>query len=229
MKALVAIAVSREWVETEFLKQMGKWVLPANWQVKFGWFSQFTAAERHNVAAHEAYYNFDRLLFMDTDQVYPPDYIDMMLTHDEPVVTGLNVSRYHPYEFTTYNVSYEDKYNDIVVPKFEPIKPPEDEKIFECDVTGTGAMMLDPKILSQLELPYFQDVFEEDGCRRLIPDDFYFCWQLYKAGVKVVVDQSIIVRHIAKITVNPYNARDLKNAWDKVNSGWGITKDGVKA
>ncbi len=229
MKALVAISVSREWVETEFLKQMGTWLIPTNWQVKFGWFSQFTAAERHNIAINEAYYNYDRLLFMDTDQIYPPDYIYMMLKHDEPVVTALNVSRYNPFEFTIYEMDREDTYGKIPIPMYNSVKPPDDKMIFECDLTGTGAMMLDPKIINSLEHPCFKDVFDEEGCRRLIPDDFYFCWQLYKAGIKITVDQNIIVKHIAKIIASPYNVRDLQNAWNKVHSGWGITKDGKKA
>jgi hypothetical protein len=229
MKALIAISVSREWIETEFLQQMGTWILPVGWQFKFGWFRQFSAQERHNVAMNEAKYNYDRILFMDTDQIYPPDYLEMMIKHDEPVVTGLNVSRYHPFEFTIYGMDGEDDYEGQPVPGFKSVKPPPDKRLFECDMTGTGALMVDVKVLDKLEHPYFKDVFDNEGCRRLIPDDFYFCWQLYKAGVKVTVDQNIVVKHIAKILASPYNGRDLRNAWDKVNSGWGITKDGRKA
>jgi len=229
MKALVAISVSREWVETEFLKQMGSWVVPGGWQIRFGWFSQFTAAERHNVAAYEAYYNYDKLLFMDTDQIYPPDYMSMMLQHDEPVVTALNVTRYHPYEFTVYEMDGEDDYQGIPFPRYNPITPPVDKKIFTCDLTGTGSMMLDVKVLDKIKHPYFKDVFDNEGCMRILPDDFYFCWQLYKAGIKITVDQNIIVKHITKISASPYNIFDLRKAWDKVNSGWGITKDGKKA
>lgn len=228
MKALIAISVSREWVETEFLMQMGTWQVPPGWQIKFGWFRQFTAAERHNVAVNEAYYNYDRILFMDTDQHYPPDYLTMMLSHEEPVVTALNVTRYYPFELTVYRVTREIKYEDKVIPKCESFKPPDDQRIFECDMTGTGSMMLDPKVLDKIQTPYFADIFDNDGCQRLLPDDFYFCWQLYKAGVKIVADQSIIVKHTAKISVSPYNARDLKNAWEKINSGQGYWKDGKK-
>ena len=228
MKALVAISVSREWSETEFLQQMGTWKIPNEWQIRFGWFRQFSAQERHNVAINEAKYNYDRVLFMDTDQIYPPEYIEMMLAHDEPIVTGLNVSRYYPFEFTTYNMDGEDEHDGIIVPRFKSMQPPDDQKIYECDMTGTGALMVDPNILNKIELPYFKDVFDSEGCRRLIPDDFYFCWQLYKAGIKITVDQNIVVKHIAKILVSPYNTQDLRRAWDKVNSGHGYWKDGRK-
>jgi len=227
MKLLVAVGVSREWVESEFLRQMGTWRFPENWQVRIGWFQQFTAAERHNIAMKEAEYNYDRILFMDTDQVYPPDYIEMMLQHDEPVVSALNVSRYHPFEFCCYNLDGSTERYGIDVPKLEPIQPPQ-QRIFECDVTGTGAMMLDVKVLKDLELPYFKDVFEKEGCVRLIPDDFYFGLQLHKAGYRVTVDQGIIAKHIAKVLAAPYNVRDLRRAWTAVNRGYGYWKDGKK-
>jgi len=228
MKVLIAISISREWVETEFLQQMLSWHIPPKYQVKFGWFRQFTAAERHNISVHEAKWNYDRILFFDTDQIYPPEYIEMMLAHDEPVVTALNVSRYHPYEFTTYDLDGVDDYEGTKVPRFKSVKPPGGKKTFECDLTGTGAMMLDPAILDKLELPYFKDVYDKEGCRRLIPDDFYFCWQLSKAGVKITVDQSIIVQHTAKLSASPFNTHDLRQAWTKINSGHGYWKNGKK-
>jgi hypothetical protein len=51
---------------------------------------------------------------------------------------------------------------------------------------------------------------------------------LHKAGIKITVDQNIIVKHIAKIMASPYNAHELKMAWEKVNSGYGYWKDGKK-
>ena len=69
MKALVAIAKSREWVEAEWEEQLGSHKIPAGWQVKFGKLKQFSAQERHNVSMNEALWNFHRILYMDTDQV----------------------------------------------------------------------------------------------------------------------------------------------------------------
>jgi hypothetical protein len=228
MKCLVAISVSREWVESEFLMQMGTWRLPSDCQIKFGWFRQFTAAERHNVAINEAKHNYDRVLFMDTDQVYPPEYIERMLAHEEPVVTALNVSRYNPFEFTTYKLCGEDVKYGVKVPRFEAMQPPAGQTAFECDITGTGALMVNPKVLDKISHPYFKDVYEIEGCVRLIPDDFYFGWQLCQAGIKVTVDQSIVVKHITKILAAPYNVRHLRYAWEAVNSGFGHWKDGMR-
>jgi len=227
MKCLIAVSVSREWVETEFLRQMGTWHLPANWQFRFGWFTQFTAAERHNVSINEAKYNYDRVIFMDTDQVYPPDYVRMLIAHQEPVVTGLNVSRYSPYECTTYKITGEQKKDGITTPTFEYMIPPADQ-VFECDMTGTGAMMINPHALDGVELPYFKDIYDAAGCVRHLCDDFYFCWQLYKAGIKITVDQNIVIKHIAKILVSPYNRKALQSAWELINSGHGYWKDGRK-
>lgn len=227
MKALVATCKSREWVEAEWEDQIATWKIPQGWQIKFGKLKQFTAAERHNVSINEAKYNFDRILWMDTDQVYPPDYLEMMLAHNEPVVSGLNVSRYYPFEISIYQFDGEAGVNGIKYPKFTAVAPPP-EKIFQADCVGTGALMVDPKILTKLEMPYFKDIYDEEGCVRHCPDDFYFMWQLIKAGIKVTVDQNIVVKHIARLLVSPWNARDMRRAWEKVNSGFGYWKDGKK-
>ncbi len=228
MKALVATCKSREWVEAEWEEQIATWRIPQGWQVKFGKLKQFTAAERHNVSLNEAKWNFDRVLWMDTDQVYPPEYLEMMLGHDEPVVSGLNVSRYYPFEICVYKFEGEEEAQGIQYPKFTAIQPPTDQKIFEADCVGTGALMVDPKILDKLPMPYFKDIYDSEGCKRFCPDDFYFMWLLCKAGIKITVDQSIVVKHIGKVLVSPWNARDMRRAWEKVNSGFGYWKDGKK-
>ena len=227
MKALIGVSKSREWVESEWEDQLGSHKIPAGWQVKFGKLKQFTAAERHNMAANEAMWNYDKLLFMDTDQVYPPEYIEMMLAHNEPVVSALNVSRYAPFEICVYKFEGEHAANGIVYPKFTAFMPPA-EKIFEADCVGTGALMLDTSVLRNMEHPFFKDIYDYEGCLRHCPDDFYFMWKLHKAGIKVTVDQNIIVKHIAKVLVSPYNARDLRKAWEKVNAGFGYWKDGKR-
>jgi GT2 family glycosyltransferase len=164
---------------------------------------------------------------MDTDQIYPYDYLDMMLDHKEPYVSALNVARYYPFDFCCYNLDGEDTQNGITIPRIVAIQPPEDKRIFECDIVGTGALMIDPEVLNKIKVPYFKDIFDEDGVR-LTPDDFYFSWKMRQAGFKPVVDQNIIVKHIAKMVVAPQNVRDLRRAWQAVNSGHGYWKDGKK-
>lgn len=228
MKCLIAIAISRDWVESEFLMQMGTWQLPSEWQFKIGWYRQFTAAERHNVMINEAIYNYDRIIFMDTDQWYPPEYITKMLEHKEPVVTALNVSRYHPFENTIYNITGQDVQYGVIVPLFESVEPPV-ERVFEVDMTGTGSLMVDPQAIKHLGMPLFKDLYDPEGCVRVLCDDFYFCWQLHNAGIKVTVDQSIMVKHLTKLMVAPHSSRFMKQAWESVNSGFGLWKDGKQA
>lgn len=235
MRALVAISVSREWCETEFLQHLATLLIPPEWKIVYGWLQQFTAAERHNAAmvASEAY---DRVLFLDTDEIYPIDYYVKMLEHDEPLVTAMHVARYNPYDIVAYSVEDTlDVVNEMgqteTVPMFKSIKDEEimemDKDTFLCDMTGTGALMIDPKILKDIKKPYFKDVFGEDG-HRILCDDFYFSYKMYKAGHRVLVDTRITPGHIAKVIAKPYNASDLRRAWGKVNSGQGYWKDGKK-
>ena len=235
MRALVAISISREWVESEFLQHLATILHPPEWSISYGWLRQFTAAERHN-AALGAGQHYDKILFMDTDQIYPIDYYLKMLEHEEPMVTALNCARYHPYDLVAYHVRGEMDLVDedgktVELPMFESVKPEEimemDKDCFYCDMTGTGALMIDPKILKGISKPYFRDVYAKDGHRALC-DDFYFLYKMYKAGHKVLVDTRITPGHIAKVIVKPYNAADLRNAWHKINDGQGYWKDGRK-
>jgi hypothetical protein len=236
VKALVAISVSREWIETEFLQMLPSIIVPNGWKITYGWLRQFTAAERHNIATEEAKY-YDKVLFLDTDQIYPPDYYVKMLEHDEPLVSALNTTRYYPYDLCAFSVREEEKRTgengeEVVIPLIEAMGNGHimgvDSECFKCDITGTGALMIDPDILGKISKPYFKDIYSYDG-KRLLCDDFYFGYKLFKAGYKPLIDTRIIPGHIAKVVVKPYNALDLKKAWEKVNSGWGITKDGKKA
>jgi hypothetical protein len=185
------------------------------------------------MGAAEAY---DRLLFLDTDEIYPIDYFVKMLEHEEPLVTALHVARYHPYDLVAYRVRDKmDIVNEMgqteTIPLFESVKDEEimemDKDTFSCDMTGTGALMIDPNILKDIEKPYFKDVYAKDGHRALC-DDFYFLYKTYLAGHRVLVDTRINPGHISKVIAKPYNAADLRRAWEKVNSGHGYWKDGKK-
>jgi hypothetical protein len=235
MRALVAISISREWVESSFLKHLSTILIPEGWKISYGWLDQFTAAERHNAALNVSE-QYDRLLFMDTDEIYPIDYYVKMLEHDEPLVTAMHVARYHPYDIVAYRVRDTlDVVNEMgkteTLPLFESVKDEEimemEKDTFLCDMTGTGALMIDPKILKDIEKPYFKDVYNEDG-HRVLCDDFYFLYKTYQAGYRVLVDTRITPGHIAKVIAKPYNAADLRRAWEKVNSGHGYWKDGKK-
>jgi len=179
--------------------------------------------------------DYDRLLFLDTDQLYPPDYYLKMLEHEEPLVSALNTARYYPYDLCVFNIKEEQEVVDeeglkTGVPLFAAMQPDEimmiEKECFLCDMTGTGALMIDPEILKDIKKPYFKDVYGPDG-HRILCDDFYFGYKLYKAGHRVLIDTRITPGHIAKIIAKPYNAPDLRRAWEKVNSGYGYWKDGL--
>lgn len=235
MKALAAISISREWSESDFVQHLSTIIIPNSWKISYGWLRQFTAAERHNIAVGEGR-NYDRLLFLDTDQIYPPDYYIKMLEHEELLVSALNTMRYHPYDLCVFNVKDELKVIDedgkeIGIPMFETMKADEimtiEKDCFLCDMTGTGALMIDAEILNSISKPYFKDVYAQDG-HRVLCDDFYFGYKLYKAGHRVLIDTRIVPGHIVKLIAKPYNASDLRKAWEKIHSGQGYWKDGKK-
>jgi len=158
-----------------------------------------------------------------------------MFEHDELIVSALNTARYYPFDLCVFSVEQEEEIvdengNKVTVPLFKAMQSDElmtiEKDCFYCDMTGTGAMMISAEILDKIKKPYFKDVFSIDG-HRVLCDDFYFGYKLYKAGQRVLIDTRIIPGHLAKIMVKPYNALELRRAYEKVNSGFGYWKNGI--
>jgi len=135
----------------------------------------------------------DRLFMMDTDQVYPVGTVKQMLSHDMQVVSAPVHRRYPPF--------------DVIMLRGEIgkyIHVSEDEiysgKLVEVDATGTGCICFDMSIFKDFDPPWFEIKIGSDG--NPIGEDIGFCSRLRKAGVKIYVDTSVEVDHMATMMVN---------------------------
>lgn len=147
---------------------------------------------RNDIVAQALESDIDKLIMMDTDQVYPVDTIQKLKAHDKLVVGTPVHRRYPPFDVIMLRGEL-GKY--LHVP---------DEEIYsgdlvEVDATGTGCICFDMQIFKEFNPPWFKIETGEDG--QAIGEDIGFCARLRKAGVPIYVDTSIEIDHVAPMLI----------------------------
>ena len=136
----------------------------------------------------------DGLFWVDDDVALPPDALMKLLSHNQPIVSGLYFSRRQPHTPQMYRLAegYEDKYWPILDwPKGE---------VIEADACGFGCMWTSFEVLEAVQRkPGFKEWFKFDWPRG---EDFYFCRAAKECGFEVLVDTSIRCGHMTNILVD---------------------------
>jgi hypothetical protein len=138
-----------------------------------------------------------RLIMMDVDQVYHPDTIMRLLSHNLPIVGALVHRRYPPFDsLMLKTVEIDDKFNG-----YESIDDWQEGELVEVDATGGGCLMFDMDIFKKLPYPWFRDDKQAPGLPN-IGEDIAFCQDLKEAGYRIFVDTSVPAGHLATMIIN---------------------------
>lgn len=133
------------------------------------------------------------LLMLDTDQTYPPDTLVKLLAHNVDIC-GVRVHRrYMPFDPIFLRGS---------VGKYESVSEEEmySGGLIEVDATGTGCLLFNMKIFDQIEYPWFSFSHTDDG--KPVGEDINFCSKARQAGIRIFIDTSIEVGHLATMEIN---------------------------
>lgn len=168
----------------------------------------------------------DYLMFIDSDMVFEPNYVEMLLAHDKDVVGGLCVKRVPPYTSTIYFYREEEG-------SYVPLDSADPNAVIlnaliPCDGTGTAFVLIKMSVFDGMEEPYFSmppigwmevveaarevnkevtkdsqkalsDALEfQDGINSSCGEDLFFCNRLRQKGVEVFVDTGVLVGHIGE-------------------------------
>jgi len=133
----------------------------------------------------------NKLLMIDTDQVYPADTVTKLLDHHLPVVGAVVHRRYPPFDPIML------KQTDM---GWEGITKFEYGDLVEVDATGAGCMLYDMEVFKKLPYPWFKFRGQENGI--IMGEDIGFCLDLKHVGYKVHVDTSIDIEHLTTMAVN---------------------------
>ena len=134
------------------------------------------------------------LLFVDSDQTFPPDIVHRLIKHNKPVI-GCNIAtKSVPSGPTARNFSPTWSGGDMVFSNGKSGI----EKVWRL---GCGIMLIDLGVVQKVPKPWFGVEWHE-GMNEFVGEDWFFCQQLEKAGVEIWVDHdvSLEVGHVGSFT-----------------------------
>lgn len=127
----------------------------------------------------------DRMLVIDTDVIFEPRDVALLLSHDVPFVAGLYPKKVRGLEFPMMPLNENDTPADIFAddPHFPGVEP-----LVEVAAIARGFCAIK------------REVFEKVGSTwKNMPDgsseDFELCKRMRAAGIKVLVDQRVLLKH----------------------------------
>jgi len=143
------------------------------------------------------------MFWLDTDVLPPVDVIDRLLRdsmkHNAPIVSGLYARRHHPCFNEMMLYGKDAQGNEGFIPIAEGQY--EKDSVIFADAVGFGCVLLKTEILKHVEKPWFR--WTEHKTMSGLSEDFYFCKKAREAGFRVVVDTSVVCRHMGPIKILP--------------------------
>lgn len=164
----------------------------------------------------------DWVFFMDSDQTFPPETLERLISWDLPIVSGLYFKSPgkpvpHAYKFMWeeakkypegseqadhfYMSLINEVFNYLLRFREEmkhgtplgAVLPAKREDLIECDGVGGGCLLIHRRVFEAIEKPWFK-------CNpgTFIGEDFYFCRKAQAAGFKIYLDPGIICGHKQK-------------------------------
>lgn len=157
----------------------------------------FTIAENRNYCVIQAHKNgSDYLLFIDDDMTFPPETLDMLLSHGKEIVGVNSYSRILPLSSTVGLMDAQGEYkHPDKYPAFEMKMP---DGLFEAYFVGCGVCLIDMKVFEKVKEPYFSFTYQKNGLVKG-GEDGNFCDRARKAGIKVWCDPTVEVGHLGII------------------------------
>ena len=150
------------------------------------------ASLRADVVARVKMLNFRWLLFVDTDVFLPPDAISRLLSHQQPIVSGIYWTKSDP----PLPVVVKEFGNGPIW-KVEPA-----EQIVPIDASGLGCCLIDMVVIDAFDragVSYFNQnwLHGHDGQQTPVDkgEDYYFFVQARELGFQAYADPNVLCEH----------------------------------
>lgn len=134
----------------------------------------------------------ERMITIDTDLIFKPEHVAMLLSHDVPFVAGIYPKKikglYFPIELLTREVPFAED------PLAEGIEP-----LVEVKRVAKGFTAIHRNVfLNNRICPIGEDYWRLSAGGH--SEDFELCDRMRAAGVKILVDQRILLKHEGSAT-----------------------------
>lgn len=189
---------------------------------EFGWFTTgrlLTAYAREKLAENALKQEFDYIMMLDNDMLYPIDTVEAMIDdlekHPEiDVLAPLAFMRNPPHFAVMYiaNEGYDSALRqNYYINKF--VKNYPKDKLVECDAVGFGAVIIKTELLKKMKPPYF---FSTSGAG----EDVWFCNKAKKeANARIFMDTRIKLAHLGQPIVvdEAYREKYVKDHNERID------------
>lgn len=141
--------------------------------------------EARNELVRQAYkYDFDAILMIDADMVFPADTLNRLIDHDKPIVGVLYSSRVKENLPNVFDYR-PDKNQYIRKPLMR------NTGLHKVDAIGTGIILIKREVIEAVRSPYF--FFSSD-----FSEDINFCHRAKECGYDSYCDTDLSIGHIGK-------------------------------
>lgn len=152
--------------------------------------------------------NFDNVLWLDSDMIFPPDTLTRLESYNLPMVTGLYVKRHEPIAPVIYESLAEPERDTSgkLVANIKPYLTYPRDTLFPVAGCGFGCVLTSTKLLKSV-WDRFGPAFTPYPWAG---EDLSFCYRVNQLGCQIFCDSSISCGHIGTFTYT----EDLLNRGD---------------
>lgn len=138
---------------------------------------------RHEAIQDALMQNCTHLLFVDTDQTFPPDICHKLMAHKKPVMAANIAVKLIP-SFPTARGRGPTAFGVPITS--DPWKHGI-EKVWRV---GAGIMLIDLAIMEKIQKPWFEIRWNAEE-EQHVGEDWFFCEQVEKAGFDIFIDHDV--------------------------------------
>jgi len=192
-------------------------------------------SNRNECVSRALEYDIDLTIWVDTDQVFPRDFLFKLIRHDLPIVAGIYHVKAEPFYPVIFKENEKSKDFDL----FDSVIDFPEKELFQVDMIGMGCVAIKGEVLKKLKRPYFKyrvhphqladkdkySKFKVDNEIADVSEDVWF-WKNVRDNTdyKVLIDPTIDVQHITRFKVD----RSIWRAYNNKQKSMFIEKNGLE-
>ena len=134
------------------------------------------------------------ILWLDSDMMFPPDTLQRLLAHDQPIVAGNYVTRQYPHKTVAYRELHD--WRSYVINDGS-------RDLISVAAVGMGCMLVKTDVIRQMQLPRFKTTWIPETLDHM-GEDFYFCCEAKKLGHDILIDDVLSrdLQHLGTVGFN---------------------------
>jgi len=149
----------------------------------------YGAAQSRNKAANKAIdEKYDWLLFIDADQIAPPDTLEKLLNCYYDIAAGWSMMCLNDNRTNISIYDAEKRYYGFYTTENLP------QGIIDVDAIGFACIMIKTSVFAHLYYPYFKYV--EYPHKGVLSEDLFFCDRVKQEDFKIMCDTSLQLQHV---------------------------------